>query len=1173
MSNYPSDYSYDMLHQFSKEQLMNIILSQDNKRIDVPGGEASLIYQKIFDESPDALMLIHSESQQIVMCNARAVKMFGLNEKDELLGGYEYLFHKESSTKNSPKQLEEDKVEVEYIGKKKSAFWGLKETQQIKVGQNQYWLITITDITAKKEAEQALALERARLKMLIEHTDDLVWSIDKNLCVTEFNREAYKVANSFAGIHLKLNHSVFSSGKNPETQKEITWKKYFSRVLSGEKFTVQYVFSKEYQDCYYEFHFHPIYHNGQEIVGATIFGRDISERKQQEEKLKYTENLYKSVVNTQHEMICRFQPDTTISFVNHACVRHLGKPTDRLIGKKFLELIPVKEHQQFVKGLRKIAKEGKPSTNKYIVESPEGKRYWHHWTIIPVYNHEGILAEFQAAGLDITSKMMAEQKMRASEEKFRTLVLAAPVGIFLTNKQGYCTWTNKKLQEIGDFRFEEALGDGIFQSLHHEDKELILKLWKKSKQNEALFHERMECRYLLKSGEVKWIFVTFTPLMSEDQRVIGFVGIVEDVTDRKQSEILLKEREVKYKYLFENNPNPLILLDAVTNVILDVNEAAIQKYGYTRAGFIGLHLHHLQHKDDINEYLSHRKHVKMEPLSNIFHAVCRHKTKEGKIIYVNIHAHVYEQDGSKKELILINDITKRKEYEDELIGTKSELEKALQIKDEFLSVMSHEIRTPLNAIIGLSHLLKQQDHLSAQEETLQTIGFSADHLLTLVNDILDFSKLQAGKLKLEDIAYNLHELARQTIKLFQIHARDKQIDLILEIDEQLPAQIMGDPTRISQILNNLLSNAVKFTDKGSITLNLSKKSINQLRIKVKDSGIGMTKEEQSQIFEAFTQANSSTSRKYGGTGLGLTITKKLVNLQGGDLRLKSKPGAGTTFIIDLPLTRAAPALCTGKKVNISEEKLKGLHILYVEDVLPNQFLMKGFCSHWGVHLDIASDGEEAMEILKTSQQYDLILMDIMMPGMDGYETSQQIRKVQGPYYKTVPIIAVTASVSNKEVKKYLQYGMSDFIEKPIKPQELIQKIISSLSPQQASPSTGEDHAQKNMFTLLEEYHAQNPKEYVTLLETSQNYIHYYRELLLDALKKNRIEDYVQQSHKLINLLMHFKQDAFIELLRKSTTRINRKGSYLSLKRELDEAFEKTFSHIRSQVLKSKNLLK
>lgn len=538
-----------------------------------------------------------------------------------------------------------------------------------------------------------------------------------------------------------------------------------------------------------------------------------------------------------------------------------------------------------------------------------------------------------------------------------------------------------------------------------------------------------------------------------------------------------------------------------------------------------------------------------------------------------MHAHVYEQDGSKKELILINDITKRKEYEDELIGTKSELEKALQIKDEFLSVMSHEIRTPLNAIIGLSHLLKQQDHLFAQEETLQTIGFSADHLLTLVNDILDFSKLQAGKLKLEDIAYDLHELTRQTIKLFQIHARDKQIDLILEIDEQLPAQIMGDPTRISQILNNLLSNAVKFTHKGSITLSLSKRSINQLRIKVKDSGIGMTKGEQSQIFEAFTQANSSTSRKYGGTGLGLTITKKLINLLGGNLGMKSKPGVGTTFIIDLPLTRAAPALCVGKKVNINEEKLKGLHILYVEDVLPNQFLMKGFCSHWGVHLDIASDGEEAMEMLKVSQQYDLILMDIMMPGMDGYETSQQIRKMQGAYFKTVPIIAVTASVSNKEAKRYLQHGMNDFIEKPIKPQELIHKIISSLSPQEASTNTGEDHAQKNMFTLLEEYHAQNPKEYVTLLETSQNYIHYYRELLLDALKKNRIEDYIQQSHKLINLLMHFKQDAFIELLRNSTTIINRKGSYLNLKKELDEAFEKTFSHIRSQVLKSKNLLK
>lgn len=1151
---------------------MHIILNQDNGYAHVQGGEAFLVYQKIFDESPDALMLTHPENQQIVMCNARAVRMFGLDEKDELLGGYEYALQKEAPERNDSNPLQESIIEVEYISKKQRVFWGLKETKRVKIGQNHYWLITITDITAKKQAEQALALERARLKMLIEHTDDLVWSIDQNLCVTEFNNEAFKAANSFAGVHLKLNHSIFASEKKVKTQREITWRKYFSRVLSGEKFTVQYVFPRTYQDCYYEFHFHPIYHDDQKVVGATIFGRDITERKRQEEKLRYTENLYKSVVNTQHEMICRFQPDTTISFVNHACVRYLSKPTDRLIGKKFLELIPVQEHQQFVKGLRQIAKEGKPATHKYIVETTEGRRCWHHWTIIPVYNHEGILAEFQAAGLDITSKMMAEQKMRASEEKFRTLVLAAPVGIFLTNRQGHCTWTNKKLQEIGNFSFEEALGDGIFQNLHPEDKKIILKLWKESKQNEALFHKKMECRYLLNSGEVKWIFVTFTPLMSEDQRVIGFVGIVEDVTDRKQSELLLKESEVKYKYLFENNPNPLILLDAATDVILDVNEASIEKYGYTRKEFIGLPLQHLQHKDDRIACVNHREQMKKES-PDISQAVCRHKTKDGKIIYVNIHAHAYEQDGNQKELILINDITERKRYEDELIGTKGELEKALQIKDEFLSVMSHEIRTPLNAIIGLSHLLKEQDHLASQEDTLSTLSFSADHLLTLVNDILDFSKLQAGKLKLENIAYDLHELALQTVRLFQTHAREKQISLTLDIDEKLPPQLMGDPTRLSQILNNLLSNAVKFTDKGAIILSLNRKSTAQLRIKVKDSGIGMTKEEQAHIFDAFTQANSSTNRKYGGTGLGLTITKKLVNLLGGTLSLKSKPGAGTTFIIDLPLHIASPASYVGKRASINEDKLKGLRILYVEDVQPNQFLMKGFCTQWGVQLEIASDGKEALEMLTASQKYDVILMDIMMPGMDGYETSQQIRRMRGAYFKAVPIIAVTASVSNREARKYLQYGMNDFIEKPIRSQELIQKVLSNLQSKEISAKMNADHAQKTMFTLLEEYHAQNPKEYITLLETSRNYIQYYREFLMDALKKNRVEDYIQQSHRLINVLMHFKQETFIELLRNSTDRIKKREDYLNLKKELDQAFENVFSHIRSQALKSKNLLK
>lgn len=1035
------NHQIDHLHKLSKEQLINLVHQQREADPTEFANKSESFYHQLFEASPDALLLIQKEDKTIKICNEQAVKLFDLDCKTQLIGKQESLFF----CKTQQILNEESPEEIEYLSYQNRFFWGLREARKIHLDRQNYLLVRITDITVKKSIENDLVFDKARLKMLIEYTDDLVWSIDKKRFVTEFNAKAKASAQKFAGVQLKLNQAFFPPAAKQRTRQEVCWRNYFSRVLSGEKFTVQYFFHHEGKDYYYEFHFHPIRKNRQDVIGATIFGRDISERKEHEERLRYTENLYKSVVNTQHEMICRFKPDTTITFVNHACVRHLGKPVKQLLGKKFLELIPASEQQNFAKGLKQTAKEGKPSTYKYMMETLEGQRYWHHWTIIPVYSHDGILEEYQAAGLDITSKMMAEHKLKASEEKFRTLVLAAPVGIFLTNKEGYCTWTNKRLQEIGGFSFEEALGEGIFQNLHPDDKSQIFRLWHESKDKDVLLFKKVECRYLRKSGEMRWIFVTFTPLTSEDERVMGFVGIVEDFTDRKQ-------------------------------------------------------------------------------------------------------------------------------YENELITTKGELEKALKAKDEFLSVMSHEIRTPLNAIIGLSHLLKEQEHLPKQEEELKTLSFSADHLLTLVNDILDFSKLQAGKLKLEDIPYDIHDLVKQTAQLFQVQLKEKPVDLNLEIDAQLPVLLSGDPTRIGQILNNLLSNAVKFTEQGEISVSLKAEKGEKFSIRVKDSGIGMSEEEQNQIFEAFTQANSSTNRKYGGTGLGLTITKKLVTLLGGTLSLESEPAKGTVFTVDLPLTRARPE---DTKIDIEhrsdEKQLEGLRILYVDDIQANQFLMKSFCNHWGITLELASNGHQALEVMESSQKFDIVLMDIMMPVMDGYETSQRIRKMKDAYFKNIPIIAVTASVSNKEAKKYLQYGMNDFLEKPIKPRDLLQKLIANLPGLEKKNFKRSDNGNKNMFMLLDEFHAQNPKEYVNLLETSRNYIHYYRKLILSALDKKRVEEFRNQSHNLINLLAHFKQDAFIELLRNNVHRIETDA--FNLKEELEQAFQKAFAYLDRQTLKSKNLLK
>jgi len=1159
MRNLELESNYEQLNQLSKEELIDIIQQRSPFYSADKEQAVYSFYQQIFEASPDALLLIHQDSKQVLMCNEEAKVMFELNDKSELVGRHEYQFHKASANHDKWKRFRDNSSEVAYVSLKNRIFWGLREARHVQIEGETYELVRITDITARKETERRLAFDKARLKMLVEYTDDLVWSIDKHHYVTEFNAKAQREATKFAGVQIELNKQFFPAYGASRSSVESNWRNYFSRVLAGEKFTVQYFFHFAGQDFYYEFHFHPIL-NRQKVAGATIFGRDISERKLQEEKLRYTENLYRSVINTQHEMICRFQPDSTISFANHACVRYLGKPIDQLLGKRFLDIIPVNDQPRFIKKLRQIAKDGKPSADKYMLETFEGQRYWHHWTIIPVYNQDGILEEFQAAGLDITSKTIAENKLKTSEERFRTLVMAAPVGIFLTDKEGFCTWTNKKLQEIGHITHEEALGEGIFQNLHPEDKSRLFKSWQLAREKGELFHKTIDCRYLLKSGATKWFYVTFTPLMVEDQRAIGFVGIVEDFTDRKESVIKLKESEEKYKYLFTNNPNPLILLDSATDAILDVNEAAINKYGYSREEFIGMPSLTLLGDGETKHDWQFSE--RLDNISSSFHKVSRHKTKNGATIYANVQTHIFQQDGGTKELILIEDVTERKQYEDELIATKIELEKALKAKDEFLSVMSHEIRTPLNVIVGLSTLLQQQAHLPAQDETISTLSFSAEHLLSLVNDILDFSKLQAGKILLENIAYDMVELSRRTIRMFKAQAESKGIKLQLEIDDQLPQCLMGDPTRVNQVLNNLLSNAVKFTHKGTVKLILKPNKADRFSIIIKDSGIGMSAKEQQQVFKAFTQANSSTNRKYGGTGLGLTITKKLIALQNGSLQLESKEGEGTTFTVDLPLQEAQGSVCMNSFVQLDKNTLSGLHALYVEDMEPNQFLMKGFCEYWGIQLQIATNGQEALDILQSTQKFDVILMDIMMPVMDGYETASKIRSMRGEYFKKVPIIAVTASVSNKEQRKYLKHGMNDFVEKPINSEELAEKLcknVAKASFPKKETSKASKVGQKNMFALLEEYHQKNPNAYKDLLLTSSEQIKEYRTALMLALEENDINSFREQAHNLVNVLSHIKQNECIRLLKQSKDRFE--SDKECLREDLDEAFSQVFAYI------------
>ncbi|MEO7991705.1 MAG: ATP-binding protein [Chryseolinea sp.] len=387
------------------------------------------------------------------------------------------------------------------------------------------------------------------------------------------------------------------------------------------------------------------------------------------------------------------------------------------------------------------------------------------------------------------------------------------------------------------------------------------------------------------------------------------------------------------------------------------------------------------------------------------------------------------------------DIEQRKKDEVELLR----LQKA---KEQFLANMSHEIRTPINGIAGMASLLSQNPSPEESETYLNAIRHSAENLKVIINDILDLSAIESGKLRFEKIAFNLKDFLPSLISSFTFQAKEKRISLNYEIDERLNKILLGDPVRLNQILINLISNAVKFTHAGSIQVRCSaereQKGVCWVRIEVVDTGVGIPFEKLATIFESFSQADASVTRKYGGTGLGLTIVKQLVELQNGRITVSSVENEGSTFIVFIPYgigkTRNIQSL--GNETALKEVNASQLSVLLVEDNDINRLYAKSILKKWQCQTDTAENGLVAIEKVKNNL-YDVVLMDIQMPILDGYETTKAIRLMDSEISQ-VPIVALTANATKVDVEKCLAAGMNDYLPKPFTPNDLYRKLFEEL---------------------------------------------------------------------------------------------------------------------------------
>jgi CheY-like chemotaxis protein/two-component sensor histidine kinase len=346
----------------------------------------------------------------------------------------------------------------------------------------------------------------------------------------------------------------------------------------------------------------------------------------------------------------------------------------------------------------------------------------------------------------------------------------------------------------------------------------------------------------------------------------------------------------------------------------------------------------------------------------------------------------------------------------------------------------------------MTNILLMDNPRDNQVQELNTLKFAAESLLSLVNDILDFSKIESGKVNLEQITFDLPVMVTNLRNSYQFKADEKNIKINAIIDETIPHQLIGDPTRLAQILNNLVSNAIKFTSKGYVDISIrtliTQGSNTTIRFEISDSGIGIPADKHATIFESFSQANSDTTRKYGGTGLGLTITKKLIELHKSSINIDSEPDKGSTFYFDLSFEISSEKLLPVPNFEeLGEKNIIGKKILLVEDNPFNQLIATKFLEKWSAIVETAENGRIALEILSKTNDFDLILMDIQMPELDGIQTTKAIRKLNDIALQRIPIIALTAVAMENDKEKFLNDGMNDYISKPFNPSELYKKIL------------------------------------------------------------------------------------------------------------------------------------
>ncbi|MDP3929489.1 MAG: ATP-binding protein [Bacteroidota bacterium] len=919
-------------------------------------------------------------------------------------------------------------------------------------------LILQTFGNLRKEAMAEIELKQANNLALLENSNDAIWSIDENLKLVSFNSNYAAMFREFWQIEAKPGMDILFNNSNPKVYNE--WKAWYRRVLQGESFNFDIAYDFADGQKIFEISFSPIFKD-KKVQGAVIKSIDVTHRKTAYEKQQLIAQNLELLLSSTQEIIFEMNEHDTCAKVWKGENLKMFYPDEYFLGKTIEQLFD--EPFGTKMGIPFQITKNTGIAQEYEYAYPvNGITKYYLAKLRRIKNSDP--AKVSVVIEDISLRKEAEIAQTQQSDFLNKLIAHLPIGVFVKHVKNGLTYTlwNKELETLFNLKEAEVIGktdEEVFKnageiSHYLATDQLILR------DKEPILIQK-----LCIQTEDKPIFArTFKiPLLDANGEVESILGILENITDVVHSQEELAIAEKRWNYALSGSR------DAVWDVNLVSNETFFspvfsEMLGYKAYEQLSETWEDLVHPDDLpkawNLFVDH-----LEGLSHFYECEYRLRKKDQSYFWVLDRGKVAETDADGNPTRVIgtfSNIDYRKKLEAEYKQALQKAEEASHAKSLFLSTMSHEIRTPLNGVIGFINLLLMDQPNPKQLENLNALKYSADNLLFMLNDILDFSKIDAGKMDLEVHPFNLIEILQNTSKSFVNAAKEKGLSLQLKASKEIPELLLGDALRISQILNNLLSNAIKFTETGEVGIMAICKQIRDekatISFEIWDTGIGIEPEYLPHLFEQFTQASSDTTRKYGGTGLGLAICKKLVEIMGGNLHVKSEKGQGTRFSFNLTLAVAQVNADDTPKIDFSgNADFTGMQILLVEDNQINVLVAKQLLMRWKIMVDVAQNGKDAL-VWVQRKKYDLILMDLQMPEMDGFESAATMRKggIQ------TPIFALSANVNSDAREKVLASGMNDYISKPFKPAELAEKI-NAIFVQKKTKKTKEEPPQNTLF--------------------------------------------------------------------------------------------------------------